>query len=286
MAPNSANVCQDCYQIFDSKSRPSICKNCAKFFHKTKCLKEHTKNCKETPLPSTSNNLQPSLPQTSSPILPDNLPRSSNETVTVSTAVSSTVSTSSSSSSIPRTATFPSISSLTLNPSPRLDGLQTLVSFVPGNSTKQTPQSNTNPPPNSSSSAPPTHKKGGKKKQKVPPITAEQARINFLETELSAAQARIVILDKSIVDKDQELAVLRARVKILEEKLNKYFPKTKTSASANYDTSSHSPARPCTCTPQVSCCHSTPCSTHPTYCRAPPCSLRCHVPCKPGGGFV
>ena len=53
--------------------------------------------------------------------------------------------------------------------------------------------------------------------------------IEFLKTELSAAQTRIVQLDSEVADKDQRNAILIARVKILEEKLNKdildkYFP--------------------------------------------------------------
>ena len=60
-------------------------------------------------------------------------------------------------------------------------------------------------------------------------MSNDQATIEFLRTELGAAQARIVILDASIVDKDKELSVLWARVQILEEKqnkdpLDKYFP--------------------------------------------------------------
>ena len=175
--------------------------------------------------------------------------------------------------------TLPPISSGPLLPQPeRLTGLQTLVSFVPHT------QRNDEPPPVSTSvsppqppSTPPAHPsqtRGNKKKQKLPPITNEQARINFLETELNAAQSRIVILDKSIVDKDQELSVCWARIKILEEKqnqdiLDKYSLNSSTIPRKCSPVPS-SPRAPPTCShfpPAAPCClHSPP----------PPCSAyRC-----------
>ena len=49
----SGNVCQSCLLIFDTKSKPSQCKKCSKFFHKTKCLREHNKVClATTPTPT------------------------------------------------------------------------------------------------------------------------------------------------------------------------------------------------------------------------------------------
>ena len=49
------------------------------------------------------------------------------------------------------------------------------------------------------------------------PTTAEQARIKFLQAELGSAQARIVQLDASVLDKDNRISILMARVKLLEE---------------------------------------------------------------------
>ena len=68
-----------------------------------------------------------------------------------------------------------------------------------------------------------------KKKQKSIPTSSADHNTEILEKELSAAQTKIVMLDSQVKDKDQERAVLYARVKILEEKQNKeilekYFP--------------------------------------------------------------
>ena len=69
-----------------------------------------------------------------------------------------------------------------------------------------------------------------KKKSKVsPPITPDQARINFLQTELAGAQARIVKLDADLKEKDERVTILTARIKVFEEEntkavYEKYFP--------------------------------------------------------------
>ena len=73
-------------------------------------------------------------------------------------------------------------------------------------------------------------KVGGKRKQKSVPLNTTDHTIEILQKELSAAQSRIVILDSEIKDKNEQLKVLWARIKILEEKQNKdiidkYFPK-------------------------------------------------------------
>ena len=51
------NVCQSCHLIFDTKSKPSLCSKCSKYFHKTKCLRDHSKVClipSHTPIVSAS----------------------------------------------------------------------------------------------------------------------------------------------------------------------------------------------------------------------------------------
>ena len=104
-----------------------------------------------------------------------------------------------------------------------LDRLQTSVTFIPlppsENTTPQGPVP-TNPRALTSSSSTNTSKVASKPKHKSPPINSEQATNEFLKTELNAAQAQIVMLDATIKDKDQELSVLWARIKIFEEKQN------------------------------------------------------------------
>ena len=102
---------------------------------------------------------------------------------------------------------------------------------------------------------------------------AEQARISFLQTELCAAQARIVQLDASVKDKDQRVSVLMARIKIFEDDHTKsmhekYFPSQEPPSAANQSTKPAAPPQTknicrvhptpqCMCYPPLppSCCH-------------------------------
>ena len=107
------------------------------------------------------------------------------------------------------------------------------------------------------------------------PTSAAEHTIETLEKELNAAQAKIVLLDSEIKDKDQERGVLWARIKLLEEKQNKdiidqYFPHPETTRGEvprkppSPPSSSNSPCPPCfsqtsattgpTSTPQSSMC--------------------------------
>ena len=269
------NTCNSCLQIFDTKSRPSICNNCDRYFHKTKCLREHTKACRPQSQQISSINTA----RASVPTLPSTVADTLNS-VTAAASLPAAFSTmeTPTSSSVTTARSLPSLcppsSTSVITQHARLTGLQTLVSFVPHTST------NSGLPPRSIPVQPPqepptqaglaSQTRGNKKKQKLPPITNEQARISFLETELSAAQSRIVVLDKSIVDKDQELSVCWARIKILEEKQNKDI-------LDKYSLNSSSFQRKCSPVPSPSrapptCSYYTPaapCCSHPP---PPPCS--------------
>ena len=156
----------------------------------------------------------------------------------------------------PRTPTPSTAPPETTAAASRLNELQTIVSFVPHASSSS---STSNPVP---SSIPLPAPKVQKKKQKSPPMSNDQATIEFLRTELGAAQARIVILDASIVDKDKELSVLWARVQILEEKqnkelLDKYFPHKTAKPTVPKSSTSTSPCSSSSCTScpmPCSCC--------------------------------
>ena len=133
--------------------------------------------------------------------------------------------------------------------------------------------------PSSSAAQPslPQKKTRNRGKQKLPPITSEEAEKNFLKNELNAAKARIVILDQNIIDKDQELSVVWARVKILEEKqnkdiLDKYFPHSSNNQTKNKPTtccpSPRARAPPACAPPPPSCSRCAPisCCTRPPQC--------------------
>ena len=280
-ACSSTNLCQACYNIFDSKSRPSMCSYCKKYFHKTKCLKDHSKACTTT----TSDSLSSVSAQTSStPMLSSAVSQSSDiqAVPAVSDGISNLALASSSSShpSSSRSLDTSVQSGVNSHPS-RIHGLQTLITYVPQTSTMQVPPTTTTtdslsssistPVPFSTAATNPNQQRAppNKRKQKLPPTTPDQAKIYFLETELSAAQARIVVLDKASVDKDQELAVLWARIKILEEKqnqdiLNKY---SLNNQQADSQTSSSCTSQPPT-SPSTCCCRSKcySCTSPPSSC--------------------
>ena len=276
-ACSSTNLCQACYNIFDSKSRPSMCSYCKKYFHKTKCLKDHSKACTTTSSDSSSS---VSAQTSSTPMLSLSEPQSSDiqAAPAVSDGASNLVLVSSSSSSHPSSSSpLDTSSQIEVNGHPtRIHGLQTLITYVPQTSTMQilpTTTTTDSLPSSISTTVPPStaatnsnQHRGppNKKKQKLPPITPDQAKINFLETELSAAQTRIVVLDKANDDKDQELAVLWARIKILEEKQNQdIFNKySLNSQQADRQTSSSCESRPPT-SPSTCCCTPPP---PPSYC--------------------
>ena len=123
-----------------------------------------------------------------------------------------------------------------------------------------------------------SNKPSGKRKQKSIPVTVADHTVEILQKELSAAQSKIVLLDSEIKDKDQQLQVLLARLKILEEKQNKdiidkYFPYP--SATSQLPTSSSStrppPSQPSRTTSGTR--SSTPACSHSVS--SPPSSTRC-----------
>ena len=265
IATTSSNSCQSCNSLFDTRSKPSKCINCGKFLHKTGCLKEHMKLCSRPVV----------IPQTLS------ITSSSSSSSLTTQAVTNS-----------RLVASPSPSTVTTTPTtqPSMIGLKTLVSFVPSSGSEQ-------PVPLSSHTAggalpsptllpafspttpgvPGPSKVPKKKKKPAIPMTPDEATINFLKTELGAAQTRIVELDAEIKDKDQRVAVLWARVQILEEKqnkdvLDKYFPHQ---ADPNKPGPTSSIAPPKTQIPSPPSC--------PGSCAAPPPTLSgtcCTSHCK------
>ena len=318
-----SNVCQACFMIFDSKSKPSRCPTCSKFFHKTKCHKDHSRSCRAPSLPkqpsvssslglpsfsrvsnslsaystqalSSSSNSSPAVPslQSLTPTSPA-LPQISN-----SAPVTSSLSRSFPGTSFSQSTTATAISGGPPHTAPssslsRLPGLQTAISFVPQtiSATISYPTTTTTLSSQSTSQTTSrgTTKRTERKKQKSPPTSTEQATIDFLQTELNAAQARIVMLDATINDKEQELSVLWARIKILEEKQNKdilgkYFPHKPAPTSAPKSPAPIVPTPgplPRSCATSSGACRSTPpsCSTSPCHASSPPCAHIC-CPCN------
>ena len=273
----SNNACQACNTIFNTQSKPSQCVRCLMFFHKTSCLKDHIKACKVPP----ASNTQPSLPclVASSPCASSkySLPPA------VPAPLSGSSTTSIHQANRPRTRTSDTL--VSLPPSSRMSSSVPLTSTTSLASTPSAPTSSIFSAASSgsipfipclSSSAPkgPQNKSKTNKKKSLP-TSADEITIEFLETELKAAQTKIVLLDAQIKDKDMERSVLWARIKIFEEKQNKsvfdkYFPSNNDHSSSNLASSDHLPPSTGSAPPPPPC---TACPTPPT-CPAPP---RCSV---------
>ena len=231
---NSGNACFACNSIFNTQSKPSRCEVCSKYFHKTSCLKEHTKVCNTGKRNKNIDNNS----------LKDSAARI-NETPPGSTSDPSSSIPSSTSSSIcglRTTLTYvPELkSSPVVNPLPATFLPSLLASFT----SSETPAILTPPGIGISLAAQPLNpspkrKPVGKKKQKNPfPISDPEIKIDFIQTELAAAKARIAHLDASVLDKDQRVAILMARLKHFEDKqsnenFDKYFPAQNNPAQNN-----------------------------------------------------
>ena len=295
----NSNNCQSCHLIFNTQSKPSQCQFCPKFFHKG-CLKDHNKLCKKPPLsalPCSSSNTSLVASRSSAPSAelgyncssnqvqlnscPTSLVSSTATSLNYSIAglqsslvyVSSTVSSRTASSAT--SSSSRDQSSLVSGLAARTGGTSSQEpSPLPGPSFSLNPQEQRSLTSGCNNTSKPSGKQVHKKKQNAVPTSASEHAIELLKKELAAAQAKIVLLDNEIKDKDQEQAVLWARIKILEEKqntelLDKYFPfaevpGSKPSASAPKP-SSTGPAQPSTSVPsQTPLCS----SSRPVSCTA------------------
>ena len=287
----ACNSCYSCYKRFDTKSKPSRCDNCENFFHKTSCLREHSKLChsntrSRTPLPPPTAQHPPMPADVATQPISGASILLSRPTITVvppRAASTSTV-------SIPNDRTISSLSNdaLIFTPSPS--------TTTPSSNTTSQPTAGSAPSNSSQHSSLPVTAIGGpvpsnrrsttrKNSKPFVPTTAEQARINFLQTELAAAQTRIVQLDANVQDKDQRITVLMARIKIFEDEQTrvlheKYFPSEE--RYQNTPKSQHQSSQPPPATsrkdppvPQCSANHSPPSCCHQPLC-CQHCSYRSH----------
>ena len=268
------NSCSSCNRGFNSSSKPSMCSFCAKFFHKTNCIKNHMKIChRGSQLPmQTQTTVTSSIPPTPSSLTSSSTTSTEaalghstsypavTRSVSSSTPPSSNVSTDSnlSSQTVPITTPVIGPSLPPVPPAPPMDTSLSsrAVLFVPSTSSSSLPPVTTNSEGSTKSS---------KKKQKpFIPVSADQARNEFLQAELAAAQARIVQLDASVIDKDQTISILNARLKIFEDEKtrgihNKYFQSSACSLSSQCNPKP-SPAQHHLCCqhPPIQCCQASP----------------------------
>ena len=246
---SSENSCFQCKGRFDTRCRPSSCENCAEFFHKTTCLKDHQKLCtSQQSLTSLPCSAIPGLKATVTfvPHKPSTIASSSTIHTPTPTHVSSaSLSTSTATTSSSNTC-LSVVPASTFFDTPRPISSTLPATFTPLPSSTTSHSSNTLPPPNSD----PLPRQNRKKTKTNIPTTPDQARIDFLQAELNSAQARIVHLDAAIVDKDQRVSILMARLKLFEEKQaneihEKYFPTNKRAQSTPCDNQTSSFCSPC-----------------------------------------
>ena len=271
--PNSTNACYFCKSVFNTQSKPSRCALCTNFFHKTSCLKDHMKSCNSSSTQSGAKN--PTIPPLPNPLPVSDAPISATSGIpglktTMTFVPVSASSTTSAATTILHSGAICSSFNLASGSASGISSMPSLAA------------------PNPSQTS---FKAGGKKRQKPPfPTTDAEAKVEFLQTELNAAKARIVQLDASILDKDKRVSVLMARLKMFEDKHTKevceeYFPHENDHCS-NLGQSSSEPAR-ATCsssTPHPTSCSasSAACSTPPRcsfHCPPPPCSSSCVHQC-------
>ena len=106
---SNSNSCFACNSIFNTQSKPSRCDSCSKYFHKTSCLKYHTKICQPRKQINTSDNKANE--------------QSTNETLTTATGPSS----------------IQSESTPAFNSSSSISQLRTTLTFVPERSLIEKP---------------------------------------------------------------------------------------------------------------------------------------------------
>ena len=249
----SRNHCSLCNREFNASSKPSECSSCKTFFHKTNCLREHMKNAH-----SNTETVPVSSTLLSSPAITtitDSIAIPSSSLITLSQPTGG----STQCSQVPINTPPPASSSLSPitsvasvgNHSSTISISTVLTSLQPPTTCSSLLSSSL---PSSSSSSKPSSKPPKKQKSFVP-VTAEQARIEFLQAELAAAQTRIVQLDANVKEKDQRVTILQARLKIFEDEQaktihDKYFD------SSGYQRKPQAVPQYHPCLHQLpSCCH-------------------------------
>ena len=274
---SSANFCSLCNREFNTKCRPSRCEICAKFFHRTNCLKDHNKhhhpNSRQTQrallATSTTTVSRSTTSSVPAPSLPNPLYSQASFPQLQSTLTFVPI-TSSSSSSMSRTSSSQVHSSITFVPS-SLSGAEEAAAATTTTGSLTTSATSSNPPP----------RQGSRKNPKpFVPISPDQARIEFLQTELSAAQARISQLDSSLKDKENRVSILMARIKILEDQrtgrlYENYFPTE--NISSNHSQPQSSCFRSCSQHPSPSAHHCSPCHFQHVCCQQ---KLQCNDQCR------
>ena len=275
-AIGTTNNCSECTRQFTTSAKPTICKTCSKYFHKTNCFSSHTSKCK-----TRSYKLATSVPVTTR-VPPIGLQGQLNQHGAVPHAHPHQVqhvATNSSSVNPPKRQRVESEPGSTSSHS----NTQICASILPPQQASTPPQEHpstlnpsappfsSNTPPPSSSSAPVKRKNKGN--AKTVSLSPEAARISFLNLELNAAKTRIVKLENDVDDRDLSIKLQKEKIRVLEENQLNYV-------NSKYSTPDKGPAF----VSQQGCSQFS--GVGPGHCH-----LQCHAghhhhPCMPHGQHI
>ena len=240
---NVSNICQHCARHFDTKSKPTQCRHCSCYFHKTSCLPDHGTSCSKkqnfVPAKSSSSTLNP-VPPASSSLPPSHKRKRTDTDYPQPTPPPSTISPTSPTRSDTIQSRLPSHSQQRLVAGP----FQSLthLGLPPTRHPSPSPTPPCDPPTHSSASALPTSNTNDsvsplnalavpfnpvfannrRKTMKNKNLNPEQAKIDFLNLELDASKTRIVQLETTVEDRDVTIKILNEKIKLLEQNQQNY----------------------------------------------------------------
>ena len=219
------NKCDLCSRSFDSRTKPTFCSRCSKWYHKSSCIKDH-----RCPRDSSSFQSVQVLPNASSDT--NQLSRATNIGISYdSSAAPAIVTNCDSTLSMPAQPVC-SIGQFSASYSSNTHVERTALgvdytSTNAGNDLTRVVQ-RVGLNPNASQFIPTSQNKQNKKKntRNNDPLRAEN---DSLKVELSFTRTKIIELESKLNDKEQSNKILNQKVKLLEEGRhdyykNKYFP--------------------------------------------------------------
>ena len=264
---NIASSCSFCRKSFRSNSKPSQCTKCSLSFHRSK-----TNNCfnlhacyQHTPQNVHGRSVDQNHRQTLLHVEPG----TSSDPVRM-TAITTEASLSVTSTPAAVVSSAPSVPLPTSTQSRSVTFVPSAVSTL-SSSVNASTLNPTETNPGQSSQQPHTHTRPSQSKQNKkganqPPISPQEAEIEYLKVELNNARTEIVKLDNEIEDYKKKMTVLNARVKILADRENErlhgqYFPDSVglSPHSSHCSRSCHTWPRQCCCnTPSTQASQSQP----------------------------
>ena len=228
-----ADICQNCARSFDTKSKPTKCQHCHRYFHKTSCLSVHSTSCSKNQnlVTGESSSLASNSATPSRSSIPPSQKRKRTDTHCPQPQPPPPPPDPCSTSS-PRPAPEQSRASDLRQHHQIISTSQPHPVHPPAIQTALPPPHNSPPPsalpsslPNNSNSplnalAVPFNQGFSSNKRKTTKnksVTPDLAKIDFLNLELDASKTRIVQLETTVEDRDITIRILNDKIKLLEQ---------------------------------------------------------------------